>query len=89
MIERKFAARRTKHGPAQFYCGKWRLINPSRQFVLSVVAQVDHIMREVTGKGCRLNSLKNTGRGDDRRSDKLGAAGQTPKAFRQYRRRYA
>lgn len=41
----------------------------------------------VTNKGCRTQSFKRTGKGDDRRKDKLEDG--LPKAFRQYRNRYA
>ncbi len=59
-------------------------------FVKRWVAMLEFTMREKTGKGFRLNSLRNTGRGDDRRKDKLEAARfGIPKAFRQYQRRYA
>lgn len=70
----------------QIYCGKLRVIDSNRKFVNLHCALLEHVMREVTGKGCRLNSLRNTGRGEDRRLDKLAG---TTKAFRQYKQRYA
>lgn len=74
---------------AQFYCGKWRAVDHGRTVVLRYLAVLEQVMREVTGEGFRLNSLKHTGRGEDRRNDKLEAARfGIPKAFRQYARRF-
>lgn len=42
----------------------------------------------LTGRGYKRESLKRTGKGEDRRKDKLEAKGVT-KRFRQYRNRYA
>ena len=89
-MEKAFRVVKHTDGVAQVYCGKLRNVDPGRRMVLNFVAKLEHAMREVNGHGFRLNSLKNTGRGDDRRNDKLEAARLgVPKAFRQYQRRYA
>ena len=58
-------------------------------FVNRWVRMLEFVMREKTGHGFRLNSLRNTGRGNDRRKDKLESARLgIPKAFRRYARQY-
>ena len=55
-------------------------------FISGFVSVVTHAMTH-TGKGYKRDSMRNTGRGDDRRKDKL-AESDVPKMFRQYRTRY-
>ena len=52
------------------------------------ISMLWHVM-SATGNGYKRHSLRRTGRGDDRREDKLnGAVAGVPKCFRQHSERY-
>lgn len=55
----------------------------------NLVSVLWHAMN-LTGKGYRRHSLRHTGRGDDRRRDKLDCeASGVPQWLRRYRQRYS